>query len=140
MPHGAGDDLADWVLAVSAPTGRPRLVVRRGFTLVELMVAVVLISVGLTGVIATSSAISRMMGGSVREAMAARLAASRFETFRASQCAAITAGSATTRGITETWSTTQINPHTYDVTDSVSYVPISRRATVKQAYRSYVRC
>jgi prepilin-type N-terminal cleavage/methylation domain-containing protein len=125
---------------VSAPTRRLRRVVRRGFTLVELMVAVVLISVGLTGVIATSSAISRMMGGSVREATAASLAASRFETFRASQCAAITSGSATTRGITETWTSTKINAHTYDVLDSLSYVPISRRATVKQAYRSYVKC
>lgn len=131
---------------MSAPASRRRVSVhrrsatRRGFTLVELMVAVMLISVGLTGVIATSSAISRMMGGSNREATAATLAASRFETFRGSRCAAIVAGSATTRGITESWKATQINPHMYDVTDSLTFVPISRRATEKQAYRSYVKC
>jgi hypothetical protein len=59
---------------------------------------------------------------------------------RGSSCAGITAGSATTRGITESWSVTAINARTFDVTDSVSFVPISRRATVKQAYRSYVKC
>jgi prepilin-type N-terminal cleavage/methylation domain-containing protein len=125
---------------MSTPNARPRLAARRGFTLVELMVAVLLLSVGLTSVIATSSAISRMMGGSIREATAATLAASRFETLRGSRCAAITAGTATTRGITETWKVTKINPHMFDVTDSVSFVPISRRAGVKQAYRSYVKC
>ena len=128
------------MLALSAPNTRSRLAARRGFTLVELMVAVLLLSIGLTGVVATSSAISRMMGGSIREATAATLATSRFETLRGSRCAAITGGTATTRGITETWMVTQINPRTFDVTDSVSFVPISRRAAVKQAYRSYVKC
>jgi prepilin-type N-terminal cleavage/methylation domain-containing protein len=113
---------------------------RRGFTLIELMVTVLLLGVGLGGLIATSGAVSRMMGGSMREVTAATLAASRFETLRGSSCAGITAGSATTRGITESWRVTAINARTFDVTDSVSFVPISRRATVKQAYRSYVKC
>jgi len=113
---------------------------RRGFTLVELMVAVLLLAIGLTGVVATSSAISRMMGGSSREIGAATLAASRFETLRGTQCSAIASGTATTRGTTESWTVTKLDARTFDVTDSVSFVPISRRATVKQAYRSYVKC
>ncbi|MEO6211276.1 MAG: prepilin-type N-terminal cleavage/methylation domain-containing protein [Gemmatimonadaceae bacterium] len=113
---------------------------RGGFTLVELMVAVFLLGVGLAGLIATSSAISRMMGGSIRESTASTIAASRFERLRASACASIVTGSATTYGVTESWVVTKINARMFDVTDSLSYVPISRRSPVKQAYRSYVTC
>jgi prepilin-type N-terminal cleavage/methylation domain-containing protein len=128
------------MLSVNARVSPRRGAARLGFTLVELMVAVLLLAIGLTGVVATSSAISRMMGGSSREIGAATLAASRFETLRGSQCSAIANGTAVTRGTTERWSVTQVAPHTFDVTDSVSFVPISRVAAVKQAYRSYVKC
>ncbi|MBK5186783.1 MAG: hypothetical protein JJD97_00985 [Gemmatimonadaceae bacterium] len=104
------------------------------------MVTILLLAVGLAGLVATSSAISRMMGGSMRESTASTLAASRFETLRGSSCASITAGSATRLGITESWSVKTISPRMFDVIDSVSYVPISRRSAVKVAYRSYVKC
>jgi prepilin-type N-terminal cleavage/methylation domain-containing protein len=123
-----------------APAARRSPALRRGFTLIELMVTVLLLGVGLGGLIATSGAVSRMMGGSSREATSATVAASRFEILRSSTCAAITAGTATTRGISESWSVTKINAHTFDVADSVSFVPMSRRAAVKRAYRSVVRC
>jgi prepilin-type N-terminal cleavage/methylation domain-containing protein len=125
---------------VSARSSRRRAGSRRGFTLIELMVTVILLGVGLAGLVATSGAVSRMMGGSSRETIAATIAASRFETLRGSACASITSGSATTRGISESWRVTTIDPRTFDVTDSVSFVPISRRAVVKQAYRSLVKC
>jgi prepilin-type N-terminal cleavage/methylation domain-containing protein len=121
-------------------SSRQRHATRRGFTLLELMVTVLLLGVGLAGLVATSGAVSRMMGGSSRESVAATLAASRFETLRGVSCASITAGSATSRGITESWSASKVNAHMYDVLDSVSFVPISRNGTVKQAYRSYVKC
>jgi len=119
---------------------RRRRAARRGFTLIELMVTVLLLGIGLAGLVATSGAVSRMMGGSSREATAAAVAASRFESLRGVGCVSITAGSATTRGITESWGVTQVTPRLFDITDSVTFVPISRRAIVTQAYRSYVRC
>jgi prepilin-type N-terminal cleavage/methylation domain-containing protein len=128
------------VLAVKARATGRGCAARRGFTLIELMVTVFLLGVGLAGLIATSSAVSRMMGGSIRESTAAMVAASRFETLRGSACAAIVAGTAVTRGITESWTVTAINARTFYVNDTLSFVPISRRATVKQAYRSYVKC
>ena len=90
-------------------TRRLRRADRRGFTLVELMVTVFLLSVAITGLVGTSSAVSRMMGGSIREASAASLASSRFETLRGSQCTGIVSGTATTRGTTEKWVVTTIN-------------------------------
>ena len=113
---------------------------RGGFTLVELMVAILLLGVGLSGLIATSGAISRMMGGSIRESTASSIAASRFEKLRGASCASIVSGTATTFGVTESWKVTTITPTSFDITDSLSYVPISRRNTVKQAYRSYITC
>ena len=114
---------------------------RRGFSLLELMAAVLLLSVGISGLVGTSSAISRMMGGSIRESSAAALASSRFETLRGAACASIVSGTATTRGTTEKWTVTVITANkVFDVTDSVTYVPISRKNAVKQAYRSYVKC
>ena len=120
-------------------TRRPRGADRRGFTLVELMVTVFLLSVAITGLVGTSGAVSRMMGGSIREASAASLASSRFETLRGSQCSGIVSGTATTRGTTEKWVVTTVNAKTFDVTDSVTFVPFGRKAAVQQAYRSYVK-
>jgi len=85
------------------PSTRRRRTTRRGFTLIELMVTVFLLGVGLAGLVATSGAVSRMMGGSSREATAATVAASRFETLRGAACASIVAGTATTRGVSESW-------------------------------------
>jgi prepilin-type N-terminal cleavage/methylation domain-containing protein len=121
-------------------TTRRAATTRRGFTLIELMVTVFLLGVGLAGLVATSGAVSRMMGGSSREATAATIAASRFETLRGAACASIVAGTAMTRGVGESWQVTKIGTHGFDVIDSVSFVPISRRTTVTQAYRSFVRC
>jgi prepilin-type N-terminal cleavage/methylation domain-containing protein len=125
---------------VSAANARRTRHARRGFTLVELMVTVMLLALGLTGVVATSSAVSRMMGASLHEASASLLAASRFETLRGSTCASIVAGTASANGITEKWVVTAITPRLLDVTDSVTFTPMSRRASVTQAYRSFVRC
>ena len=123
-----------------APSHRRRAMARRGFTLIELMVTVFLLGVGLAGLVATSGAVSRMMGGSSREATAATVAASRFETLRGAACASIVAGTATTRGVTESWGGTKLAAPPWASTGTVCVVPISRRAKVTQAYRSYVRC
>ena len=125
---------------MNARKSRARRAARSGFTLIELMVTVLLLGIGLTGVVATSSAVARMMGASLHEATASMYAASRFETLRGATCAGIVAGTATSNGITEKWTVTTVTPKLFDVTDSVTFVPMSRRPVVKQSYRSYVKC
>jgi Tfp pilus assembly protein PilV len=107
---------------------------------VELMVTILLLTIGISGLVATSSSVSRMMGGSMQQVTAASLASSRFETLRGTACASVASGSATTRGIKEKWVVTTVNTRTFDVTDSVTFVPMSRRTQVTQVYRSLVRC
>lgn len=66
---------------------------RRGFTLVELMVAVVVFAVGLMGVLSTTAAVTRMIARGRRAAHAATFAAQRLERLRVTACTSQTGGS-----------------------------------------------
>lgn len=76
---------------------------RRGFTLVELIVGMVLLTIGVMGLVGVSALSIRQSTTADRHSVAANVAASRMERLRALPCASIAAGSATTRGITESW-------------------------------------
>ena len=80
---------------------------RRGFTLVELVVAIIVISIGVIGLASTAGAVTRQTGGGRRMVIAANVARARFELMAAQNCATVTSGSASTRGIAERWTATQ---------------------------------
>ncbi|MFN2400180.1 MAG: prepilin-type N-terminal cleavage/methylation domain-containing protein [Gemmatimonadaceae bacterium] len=111
---------------------------RRGFTIVELIVAIMILSIGVLGLASTAAVVAGMMGGGAMRTMAANVAQSRFEALRSVSCGLITAGSATTRGVTERWVATPIGVRHFDVTDSVSFY--TKRGLSTQVYRSYVTC
>jgi prepilin-type N-terminal cleavage/methylation domain-containing protein len=54
----------------------------RGFTLVEVQVAIVVLTIGLIGLVSSSAMVSRMLGVGKIETRAARLAVGRVETLR----------------------------------------------------------
>src|SRR5437773_11371656 len=87
-------------------SGRRRDV--RGFTLVELMLSLMLFTVGILSLTATSAVVVRMMGGARQQTIAATMAQSRFERLRGLACSspALTGGSATAPRIRETWTVT----------------------------------
>jgi prepilin-type N-terminal cleavage/methylation domain-containing protein len=100
----------------------------RGFTLIELMISLMLFTVGILSLTATSAVVVRMMGGAREQTVAATLAQSRFERLRSVGCGTATfaGGSATTRGIAERWVvSTSTGANTAVsirlLTDSVSY-------------------
>ena len=127
---------------MSARTRRRRA--RAGFTLVELMVAIMVMAVGVLGLAGTAVAVARLTGGAAQQTIAANLAATRFEQLRSSPCAAIKAGSATTRGVSEKWVVTSMGVaagvSTFDVVDSLAFTTRNKRTPALQVYRSYVRC
>ncbi len=111
---------------------------RGGFTLVELMVAVLMLTVAMLGLLSTSAAITRMMGKSGRRALAASVAESRFEKLRSVDCTLITSGSATARaGIEERW-VIQRRPRAVIVSDSVRY--LDRGVSRSHAFQSVIPC
>ncbi len=111
---------------------------RAGFTLVELMVALMVFVVGVLAVTGSSTVVMTMVGGSQRRTIAAAVAESRFERLRAVPCAAHADGAATTRGVRETW---QVVPlaRADDVTVRTTFASSRGRVTT-QSYRTYIPC
>jgi prepilin-type N-terminal cleavage/methylation domain-containing protein len=64
-----------------------------GFTIVELIIALVVLTIGLLGLVGTSALVTRMVARGQRSAMAALHAAQRLERLRASACRARADGS-----------------------------------------------
>lgn len=59
---------------------------RAGFTLVELVVAIMILSVGVLGLASTAAVVTRQMGGGAQQTRAAAVAQTRFEELRAMGC------------------------------------------------------
>jgi prepilin-type N-terminal cleavage/methylation domain-containing protein len=108
-----------------------------GFTIVEVIVALMVTSVGALGLAATSALVQRLSADAVHQTRAATVAQSRFERFRSLECAQIGSGTSSTDGLTERWQAIPIAPRLWLVTDSVSFHSGRRGA---QAYRSLVEC
>lgn len=111
---------------------------RDGFTLVELMVAVLVLTVGLFGLLSTSAVVARMVGKAGRQAVAVSVAETRFEKLRSADCTALAAGSGLARdGIQESWRVQRV-ARAVIITDSVSYV--DRGVSRSHVFQSVIPC
>jgi prepilin-type N-terminal cleavage/methylation domain-containing protein len=118
-------------------TCKPRVKARAGFTLVEVMVAMMIMTIGLLGLASTSAVVVRQMGDAGRMGVAASVAQSRIEKLRLATCTASSTGTSTARGVSETWTITpQVRSARIDVT--ITYA--TRRGMRSQSYRSTVPC
>jgi len=83
---------------------------RTGVTLVETLVAVIMLTVAVGGLLSSSAAVANQMGGGVRQTVAAGVAQARLDSLTSLSCAQLGAGAATgsssTRGVTESWTVT----------------------------------
>ena len=68
---------------------------RRGFTIVEVVIAIVIFSLGILGLVGTAASVTRMVARSQQQNKAATLSANRLEILRATRCASMAGGSAT---------------------------------------------
>ena len=80
-----------------------RLSSRRGFTLVELLIAVLLLDVGVLALVAATAIVVRRQSGTRREVEVRRIAANRIERLIAAPCVAVVGDSSTTSGFAEHW-------------------------------------
>ncbi|MEI6739678.1 MAG: hypothetical protein WCK74_05130 [Gemmatimonadaceae bacterium] len=111
---------------------------RRGGTLIETIVAMVLLTVAIGSVLTTSGAVAREMGGGMSQTVAASVAQSRLDSLASLSCAqlsAMSSGSATTLGISEKWSVVD-GTHIKILTDTLT-VP---RRSQALAYSTVVPC
>ena len=96
---------------------------RRGFSLVELIVAMMLLSVGVLGLVGVSSMALRQTSHANNRNEAALIAATRMETLRSRSCATLTnGGPVVTRGVTERWTIVNpANPNSRTITGRFTY-------------------
>lgn len=84
---------------------------RTGLTLVEILIAIMMIAIGVIGLLGSSAAVARQMGGGVRQTVAASIAQSRMDSLTSLSCATlanagVATGTSLNRGVRETWSVT----------------------------------
>ena len=110
---------------------------RAGFTLVELMVAMLMFTVGLLALASTSAVVVSQMGDAGRMGVAASAAQTRIERLRSGGCTTAQTGSNAARGVSESWSVT---PMTRSARIDVTITYNTRRGLRSQTYRSMMRC
>jgi len=110
---------------------------RRGFTLIELMVAIMILTVALLGLAATTTVATQMIGAGGRHTLAASVAQSRFELLRRGSCATLSGGSGYTRGMAETWVIDSVRTAAF-ITARVTYQ--TQRGSRTQIFRSVRPC
>ena len=118
------------------PVGR----IRKGMSLVELMVAIVLLGVGLLGMAALSLKVNEQQRAAGAQQLAALIVQSRIDSLSSIHCQALApsgtqSGVSVTRGITERWSVADGNDIKI-ITDTVTFA--ARKKPL--AYLSIIPC
>ena len=111
---------------------------RSGFTLVELLVAMMMFAVGMLALASTAAAVTKMMGGAKRQTIAAQVAQSRIERIRSSPCATLASGTDTVRGVISSWTVVR-GTRSVAVTETVTY-KMSRAQDRTRTYMTTLSC
>ena len=109
----------------------------RGFTLIELMVTMIILTIGLLAMAGTSAVVTRHIGGGAQMALAASTAQARFERLRGEACATLTDGSAESRGITEKWAVANMS-RSVEVTVVVAFE--TQNGSREHTYTTRIPC
>jgi len=96
---------------------------RDGFTIAEVIIAMVILSVGLLALASGSVGVVRQMRAGNQAAIAAMVAQSRMEKMRSRTCSNISTGTTTTSGMSEKWTVTALSARVSAVAETVTYVP-----------------
>src|SRR4051794_32627122 len=122
------------------PTGKrfARLRARRGVTLIEMIIAIIVMSIGIMGLAGTATYVATQMGGGGAQTVAAAMASRVSDSLAARRCAALVDGSQTRRGVTMSWVVSD-SSRTKWVTSQVQYRP-KRGATKTLNYVTVIQC
>jgi len=104
---------------------------RSGFTLLEALIALVIINVGLLALVASTAVLIRQTGEVRARSAAVRTAANRLQQLGATTCAPISGSAAGAFSIRETWSIEVQQGGVRELFDSVTYTtPSGPRSVV----------
>jgi len=82
---------------------RTNLRARRGVTMIELLVALAIVSVGVFGLAGGATLVTRLMGGGTMQGRAALIANAHLEQWRAMSCTSVSNGADTVRSVISIW-------------------------------------
>lgn len=105
---------------------------RSGFTIVELLVATVLVQVGLLATVAASAVLVRAVRDDESRWVAVQLASDRIERLGTAPCAPVAASAMSAEGVHENWRMT-VSSGVREMRDSVSYGPHGARSVVLES-------
>jgi len=108
-------------------------------SLIELIVGIVVLTVGMLGLAGVSTVVLRQMNGSANQAVATTLVQSRFERLEGRPCSSITGGTATTRGVTETWTASAVGSRGMRIASTVRFSGL-RGAASEVSFETVVSC
>lgn len=108
-----------------------------GFTLIEVIVALLVFTVGVLALAASSALIAQAMATNALRERGGRIAASRIALIK-SQCGIAASGSEKVQQLASAWSVTRFDRARVTVTGSVSYT--SSRGPRTQTYRTTLWC
>jgi len=117
---------------------RGPLPARRGLTLIEMIIAIIVMSIGIMGLAGTASYVAQQMGSGNMQTIAAAMSTKITDSLSARRCSALANGTQTKRGVTVTW-TVADSSRTKWVTSSVQYKP-KRGATKTLNYVTVIQC
>ena len=120
---------------------RVRLRARRGITIIELIVAMTVLTVGLLGFVASSGYLTRGLGGANTDTVAGVMAQSGLEELAGTACLSVPLNQVTqtvSRGITRRSRVTDNGNNTRLIVDSLSWNARGRKRIV--TYRSIMPC
>jgi prepilin-type N-terminal cleavage/methylation domain-containing protein len=116
---------------------------KRGFTLVELIVAIMILSVGILGLAGTAVMVTRLTGDGSKQTQAANIAAMRFERLRGGSCTITPwpTGGQTTAGFQERGRATDAAVNGFvPVIDSVRFVRGEGRFSAWFVFQTRIPC
>ena len=90
---------------------------RAGFTIIEVIVAILILTIGVLALAGTAAVVTRQMAWGNRQTVASTIAQARFDSLSSVRCSTLAANGATTTGtttlrsgqVTETWQVTDGN-------------------------------
>ena len=99
---------------------------RAGFTVIEVIVAILILTIGVLALAGTAAVVTKQMASGSRQTVASTIAQARFDSLASVDCTQLAAGGATNTGVvayrsgqvTETWTVTDGND-VKNVTDKV---------------------
>jgi prepilin-type N-terminal cleavage/methylation domain-containing protein len=118
---------------------KARLRARAGFTIVEMVVAIIVFTIGVMGLAGTAAYVARQMNGGAQQTLAATIAQSRIDSIAGTACRAVGSGTAVRKGISERWTVERpANFNVLRITEQVTWT--TGRSTRTQIYTASFPC